>query len=83
MRFIATTAFLLTLAVPGAAWAQMSEGEQARLCTGDALQFCSAYVPDRQQVSRCLMANRRALSPGCRRAIDAGTSTKKRRHRAE
>jgi hypothetical protein len=38
--------------------------EQA--CTPDVFRLCSDYIPDRQQITACLVKNRRALSPDCR-----------------
>lgn len=53
------------------AQAQPTEFEQRMACMGDALRLCSQFVPDREQIRRCLATQRGALSAGCRPAFDA------------
>jgi hypothetical protein len=38
-------------------------------CMGDAMSICGQYIPDRERVARCLMANRSRISPACRVAL--------------
>ncbi|MGA7431194.1 MAG: hypothetical protein WBQ24_23635 [Xanthobacteraceae bacterium] len=38
-------------------------------CMSDAMTVCGRYIPDREQVARCLMANRNRVSPACRVAL--------------
>lgn len=56
----------LTL-VPAAALADEQEDQQA--CIGDALAICSQFIPDREQVAGCLIANRSRVSPACQVAL--------------
>jgi hypothetical protein len=38
-------------------------------CMSDAMTVCGQYIPDRERVARCLMANRNRVSPACRVAL--------------
>jgi hypothetical protein len=35
----------------------------------DAQVYCGQFIPDRERVAHCLMANRRRISLGCRQAL--------------
>jgi hypothetical protein len=49
---------------PAASRAYTPEQEQA--CSGDAMRLCSAYVPDVDRITACMVQNKAQLSPGCR-----------------
>jgi hypothetical protein len=36
---------------------------------GDAQTICGQFIPDREQVAHCLMANRSRVKPKCREAL--------------
>jgi hypothetical protein len=55
-----------------------ADAEQA--CTSDVMRLCNEFVPDRNKITACLRANRRALSKECR-AVMSGGGKAKRRHR--
>jgi hypothetical protein len=38
-------------------------------CTGDAMQFCSEFVPDVEKITKCMVAKRRMLSKACQAAM--------------
>jgi hypothetical protein len=38
-------------------------------CTGDAMQFCSEFIPDVPSVTKCMVAKRRQLSRVCQLAM--------------
>ncbi len=38
-------------------------------CMMDAQVVCGQFIPDRERVAQCLMANRSKISPACREAI--------------
>ena len=38
-------------------------------CMSDAMTVCGQYIPDRERVARCLMANRNRVSAACRVAL--------------
>ena len=38
-------------------------------CMSDAMSVCGQFIPDRERVARCLMANRSRISPACRVAL--------------
>ena len=38
-------------------------------CMSDAMTVCGQYIPDRERVAHCLMANRNRVSPACRTAL--------------
>ncbi len=59
--------FATALAVsmwPAASRAYSPEQEQA--CTGDAMRLCSAYIPDVDRITVCMIQNKSQLTPGCR-----------------
>ena len=49
---------------PAASQAYSPEQEQA--CTGDAMRLCSAYIPDVDRITVCMIQNKSQLTPGCR-----------------
>lgn len=48
------------------AGAQQGTPEQKAACQPDALKLCSAYVPDVDRITACMVKNRIRLSPACR-----------------
>ncbi|MDP4005687.1 hypothetical protein [Methylobacterium sp. NEAU K] len=71
-----TKAVLLTLGLclgPAAALAEQSPARAAlkQNCTGDYMEYCSAYAPGGPEVEACFKANLKKLSPGCSAAITA------------
>ena len=54
----------LVLACTGLAAAQ-SNDDQA-LCQDDAFRVCPHTIPDRERTFQCMIANREALSAGCK-----------------
>lgn len=77
-----TKAVLLTLGLclgPAAALAEQSPAREAlkQHCTGDYMEYCSAYAPGGPEVEACFKANLKNLSPGCSAAITAYKQEKK------
>jgi hypothetical protein len=59
------TLFGLVLAsFAGKATAEDEQGRKA--CMYDALTVCAKFIPDREQIANCLMANRERISQSCR-----------------
>ena len=58
---------------PMAASAEPSPAREAlkQHCTGDYMDYCSAYAPGGPEVEACFKANLKNLSPGCSTAITA------------
>lgn len=58
---------------PAAAFAEQSPAREAlkQYCTGDYMDFCSAYAPGGPEVEACFKANLKKLSPNCSAAITA------------
>jgi hypothetical protein len=52
---------------PGAATADPQQDQDA--CMMDAQTICGQFIPDRERVAQCLMANRHRISPACRAAL--------------
>jgi hypothetical protein len=50
-----------------AAKADAQQDQQA--CMQDAQVICGQFIPDRERVAHCLIANRRKVSPACRAAL--------------
>jgi hypothetical protein len=65
--FLAFGLLCLTLA-PIAAKADQAQDDQ-NACMQDAQTVCGQFIPDRDKVAHCLMANRRKISPACRTAL--------------
>jgi hypothetical protein len=63
---LALAMFCVALA-PAASRADPQEDQQA--CMGDAMTVCGQFIPDRERVGNCLVANRSRISPACREAI--------------
>jgi hypothetical protein len=64
--FLALGLLCLTFA-PLAARADQQDDQNA--CMQDAQTVCGQFIPDREKVAHCLMANRRKISPACRTAL--------------
>ena len=60
-------ALLCTAFAPAGAMAGAEEDQQA--CMNDALTVCSQFIPDRDRVAGCLIANRKQISQACRLAL--------------
>ena len=45
-----------------------------RACTPDVFRLCSAYIPNREQITACLRSQRRHLSPDCRTVFSGRTA---------
>jgi hypothetical protein len=43
--------------------------EERQACTGDAFQFCSSEIPNRDRVFSCLVASKDVISAACRSVI--------------
>jgi hypothetical protein len=63
---VAVISFCLMLA-PLAARADAQQDREA--CMMDAQIVCGQFIPDRERVAQCLIANRDKISPACREAI--------------
>jgi len=47
-----------------------ADGQQDQdACMIDAQVFCGQFIPDRERVAHCLIANRERISPACREAV--------------
>ena len=60
---------MLATALSVSMWPAASEAytpEQQQACTGDAMRLCSAYVPDVDRITVCMIQKKSQLSPGCR-----------------
>jgi hypothetical protein len=73
---LALVTFCVAL-VPGSARSQ-SQASQAQYsespadkgaCMADAFAVCAQFIPDRERVGSCLVANSSQISPACREAI--------------
>lgn len=49
--------------------AQADEQQDQNACMTDAQVFCGQFIPDRERVAHCLMANHRRISVACRVAL--------------
>ena len=69
MKTIAALAFAMLGLALAAAAAQAQSDEDRAACTTDAQTICGQFIPDRERVAHCLIANKRRVSAGCRRAL--------------
>ena len=58
---------LVLASFAGKATADDEQGRKA--CMYDALTVCAKFVPDREQIANCLMANREHISQSCRLSL--------------
>jgi hypothetical protein len=54
---------LVLASFAGKAAADDEQGRKA--CMHDALTVCAKFIPDREQIANCLMANRELISQSC------------------
>ena len=54
---------LVLVSFAGKAAADDEQGRKA--CMHDALTVCAKFIPDREQIANCLMANRERISQPC------------------
>ncbi len=66
MRSLIVLGFII---LSSAAYAQHSD-EQARLCTGDAMRLCGAYIPDVDRITVCMRLQRENLSAPCKSVFE-------------
>jgi hypothetical protein len=52
---------------PVTATADQQQDQDA--CMADAQAICGQFIPDRERVAHCLIANSRRISPACRAAV--------------
>jgi hypothetical protein len=64
------------LAVLGLLWlafapagAQADDQADRNACMTDAQVYCGQFIPDRERVAHCLLANRQRVSLACRQAL--------------
>lgn len=60
---------MLATALSVSTWSAASQAytpEEEQACSGDAMRLCSAYVPDVDRITVCMIQNKSQLSPGCR-----------------
>jgi hypothetical protein len=67
IRLVLALGLLGVAIAPMAARADAQEDQQA--CMTDAQVVCGQYIPDRERVAHCLIANRKRISPACREAL--------------
>lgn len=60
-------ALLCLMLAPLAVHADPQQDQDA--CIFDAQTYCGQFIPDRERVAQCLMANKTKISPACRLAL--------------
>ncbi len=69
MKFRDAAVLALLCLVPQLAAVPARAQDDHYACISDAMTICGQFIPDRERVARCLMANRNRVSPGCRAAL--------------
>jgi hypothetical protein len=67
MRILIALAFVCMAMAPVTVKADAQEDQAA--CMNDAFAVCSQFIPDRERVGNCLVANRSRISAACRSAL--------------
>ena len=67
IRILLALAFFAVAIAPVTAMADPQQDQDA--CMQDAQTICGQFIPDRERVAHCLMANSRKISPACRVAV--------------
>jgi hypothetical protein len=60
---------MLATALSVSMWPAASQAytpEQQQACSSDAMRLCSAYVPDVDRITACMVQKKAQLSPECR-----------------
>lgn len=60
---VAPAALALLSAAPASAQSHSAEDEAA--CTPDVMRLCQQFIPRRQDIIACLVANKSQLNPAC------------------
>ena len=69
-KSLSIAAAILFAAALGAAAAQAATlAEEQAACEGDAFEYCSAYIPNREEIRGCLYEYREQISPACRALV--------------
>jgi hypothetical protein len=64
-----TAALVLICLVPQLAAAPARAQDDHYACMSDAMTVCGQFIPDRDRVAHCLLANQSRISPACRTAL--------------
>jgi hypothetical protein len=66
-KLLVATAFILgALTTTSFAYSQ----RQQEMCTGDAMRLCSAYIPDVDRITACMVSKHDLLSDGCKAVFE-------------
>ena len=66
-KLLVATAFVLgTLTTVSHAYTQ----QQQEMCAGDAMRLCSAYIPDVDRITACMVSKHDQLSDGCKAVFE-------------
>ena len=66
-----TVVFILVAGFSSAAFAQNLTAAQRTACKADYERYCSGVMPGGGRIIACLNKQRDALSPACRKVLDA------------
>jgi hypothetical protein len=69
MKFRYAAVLALLCLVPQLAAVPARAQDDHYACMSDAMTVCGQFIPDRERVAHCLMANRNRVSPACRTAL--------------
>jgi hypothetical protein len=67
VRILLALGLFAVAIAPVTATADQQQDQDA--CMQDAQTVCGQFIPDRERVAHCLMANSRKISPACRTAL--------------
>jgi hypothetical protein len=88
MTIVGTTHFrfglLLAATVMVAVWPRPSAAytpEQQQACSPDAMRLCSAFIPDVDMITACMIRNKTQLSPPCRAFFGPDPAERRRERR--
>jgi hypothetical protein len=63
---VRSIAFGIALILGAGSIAIAQTADEQAVCKDDAFRVCSHTIPDRDRTFQCMVANKDALSPGCR-----------------
>jgi len=69
MKVCAVTLLTLFFLTPAPAVVMADSQQDQDACFGDAQMICGQFIPDRERVAQCLMANRNRVTAKCREAL--------------
>jgi hypothetical protein len=74
IKRIAIATLVMTPSLAAPAWSQ-GTAQQRAACTPDVFRLCSAFIPDSDRITACLVSRQQELSDACASVFSPSRST--------